>query len=179
MPGLEVLGEALVVGDAAAVSVRYSLPGEPAEDVAGFVVIVGDRVTDGVLAGGAARFLATGEPTADVTVAEELMAAQVAAWNAEDVEGVLATMSDDAALWGDLADPDAIGSGAAVREAVIGAFPLRMEMTGAPVTSGPFAAVPLQFTSETVEGWRNVIAIIWVRHGRLALTAVAQGELVG
>lgn len=177
--GLEVLGESLVVGDAAAIAVRHPPQGDTARHGEGFVVVVGDRIADGLLVAHSASFIATGDSSTDAAVARELMEAQVATWNADDLDGVLATMSDDVVLWGDVADPDAMDSGPAVREMVAGAFALREETTGPPVTSGPFAAVPLRFTDETSGARRDVIAILWIRDGRIALMAVAQGELQG
>lgn len=179
MREMEVLGEPLVVGDAGAIAVRYSPEGEPAGHGEGFVVVVSDRSADGLLVAGSASFLGLDEPPAGAAVAQELMEAQTAAWNADDVDGVLATMSDDAVLWGDVAYPETMDSGPALREMVTGALALRAETTGPPLTSGPFAAVPLRFTNVASGARRDVIAILWIRDGRIVLMAIAQGELHG
>jgi inosine-uridine nucleoside N-ribohydrolase len=177
--GMEVLGEPLAVGDAAVVAVRYSLPGESTGDAEGLLVIVGDRAEDGLLAAGSASFFGIDEPTADVVVAQRLMEAYVAAWNADDVDGVLATMSDDVVLWGNVLYPETMDSLPALREMLAGAFWLRLEMDGSPMTSGPFAAVPLRFVDDTSGESLGVIAVLWIRDEGIALMAIAEGELQG
>ncbi len=177
--GIDVAGEPLVVGDAAAAGVRYSPPGEPVGDAEGFLVIVGNRAQDGVLVEGSARLFGIGEPPADAAAARGLMEAYVAAWNADDIVGVVATMADDGVLWGNVLYPEEIGSGPALREMLAEAFWLHLEMTGPPITSGPFAALPLRFVDDTSGARRDVIAILWIRDGRIALMAIAQGELQG
>jgi hypothetical protein len=179
MGEMEVLGEPLVVGDAGAIAVRYSPEGEPTGQVEGFIVIVGDRAADGLLVAGSASFFGLDAPPADAGVAHDLMEAQVAAWNADDVDGVLATMSGDVVVWGDVVYPDTMDFGPALRELLAGAFTLREQISGPSVTSGPFVAVPLRFTAENSEGSLGVIAIIWIRDGRIALMAMAHGELQG
>jgi pyrimidine-specific ribonucleoside hydrolase len=176
---MEVLGEPLVVGDSAAVAVRYPREGESTEEVEGFVVIVGDHTVDGLLVASRADFLSMDEPPADAAVARGLMEAYVAAWNADDVDGVLATMSDDAVIWGDVAYPEAVGSGPALREMLAGALWLHLAATGPPVTSGPFAAVPIRFTDEASGARRDDIAILWIRDRSIALMAIAPGEMQG
>ncbi len=107
------------------------------------------------------------------------METYVAAWNADDVDGVLATMADDGVLWGNVLYPETMGSGPALREMLAEAFWLHLEMTGPPITSGPFAAVPLRFVDDTSGARLGVIAILWIRDGRIALMAIAEGELQG
>jgi hypothetical protein len=179
MPEMEVIGDPFVVGDAAAIAMRYSAPGEPAGTGEGFVVFVGDRTTDGLLAAGSANFVALDEPPADEALARELIETLVAAWNADDVDGVLATMSDDVVVWGDVLYPETMDSLPALREMLVGALSLDMEMTRPAVTSGPFAAVPVRFTDATSDARRDVIATLWIRDARIAMMAIAQGELSG
>jgi hypothetical protein len=179
MPPMDVLGEPLVVGDTAAIAVRYSRQGESPGDAEGFVVIAGDRAADGLLVASAANFFGMGEPPANATIVQELMEALAGAWNADDVDGMLATMTDDVVIWGDLSYPDAIDSGPMLRDVLAGAFALQAQITGPPVTSGPFAAMPMRFTDETSDASRDVITVLWIRDGRIAMMALALGQLQG
>ncbi len=74
----------------------------------GFDVMVVRQVEGGLLVGGAATFLADDRPdlVADPAEAWALIEASAAAFNADDVEGVLATMSGSAVLWEDMTDVD-------------------------------------------------------------------------
>ncbi|HSR44156.1 MAG TPA: nucleoside hydrolase [Acidimicrobiia bacterium] len=179
MHGIDAPGEPLVIGDAAATSVRYSPPDESMGDAEGFLVIVGNRAKDGLLVEGGARLFGINEPPTDALAAQQLMEAYVAAWNDDDVEGVLATMAHDGVLWGNVLYPETMDSVPALREMLAGAFWLQLETTGPLMTSGSFAAVPLRFVDETSGGSLGVIAVFWIRDGRIALMVIAEGELQG
>ena len=69
LEGMEILGEPLVAGDAAAIPVRYTVPGQT-QPATGFLVIVGGQVAGGLLVAGGASFFAEGGPTADPAVAQ-------------------------------------------------------------------------------------------------------------
>jgi hypothetical protein len=175
LEGMEILGEPLVAGDAAAIPVRYTVPGQT-QPATGFLVIVGGQVAGGLLVAGGASFFAEGGPTADPAVAQALVVAQVAAWNADDVDGVLATMTDDVAFWGTVVYPDTMDSGPALRDLLVGAFSLAFEVTGPPVVSGPFAVVPMRFADEMSGEAIDLLGALWLRDGKIALQAIAMGE---
>jgi hypothetical protein len=155
--------------------VRYTVPGQT-QPATGFLVIVGGQVAGGLLVAGGASFFAEGGPTADPAVAQALVVAQVAAWNADDVDGVLATMTDDVAFWGTVVYPDTMDSGPALRDLLVGAFSLAFEVTGPPVVSGPFAVVPMRFADEMSGEAIDLLGALWLRDGKIALQAIAMGE---
>ena len=92
LQGIEVLGEPLVSGDVVAVPVRYTYPAEALGVVTGFDVLVVKHVEGGVLVSGAATFLAAAGADAEAAVVQPLLEAEAAAWNADDIDGVLATV---------------------------------------------------------------------------------------
>jgi hypothetical protein len=53
-----------------------------------------------------------------------------------------------------------------------------MEITGEPFASGPFAVAPLRFTDEESGEFVDLLAVLWVREGKVALQAFAQGEVL-
>lgn len=175
---MEILGEPLVAGDAAAIPVRYTVPGQT-QPATGFIVIVAHRAEEGLLVAGSASLFAVGAVDADPAVAQALVAAQAAAWNADDVDGVLATMADDVAFWGTVVYPDTMDSGPALRDLLVGAFSLAFEVIGPPVVSGPFAVVPLRFADEMSGEAFDGLGVLWVRDGRIALQAIAMGQPSG
>jgi pyrimidine-specific ribonucleoside hydrolase len=179
LEGMEILGDPLVSGDAAAVPVRFNASRVGAGPVEGFLVIVGGRAAEGMLVAGSASFFAEVGAASDPAMVRDLMGAQATAWNADDVDGVLATMTDDAAFWGTVIYPDTVDSGPALRDLLVGAFSLAVEVTGPPVVSGPFAVVPLRFADEISEEAFDGLGILWVRDGEIALQAIAMGERSG
>jgi hypothetical protein len=179
LEGMEIVGERLTAGVAAAIPVRFADPRLGGGQVEGFLVFVGGRVTGGLLVAGGVSFFADGGGTADPDVVRALVAAQATAWNADDVDGVLATMADDVAFWGTVIYPDTMDSGPALRDLLVGAFSLAVEVTGPPEVSGPFAVVPLRFADEMSGEAFDGLGILWVRDEKIALQAIAMGEPPG
>jgi inosine-uridine nucleoside N-ribohydrolase len=157
-----VVGAAAVSGDVATIPVRSTYQSGPARDVAGFAVIIGTRVEGGLLVAGGASFLAEVGAEADPTVAQTLIETQLAAWNADDLEGVLATLTDDL--------------GAQVRETLeADAFGYQVEITGPPRLSGPFALVPNRLTEDTSGVGTDGFFVYWIQDGKIALFLPVQG----
>jgi ketosteroid isomerase-like protein len=174
--GIEVLGEFLVSGDVVTVPVAYTYP-EPDGVLTGFDVLVVRRVEEGLLIGGAGTFLADDRPdlVADPAEAQALIEASLAAFNADDIEGTLATMTGDALLWEDLTDGDSTYRGtAAVREFFTDNHFFTVEFTGDPVFSGRFVAVPSRNTVEATDAGYDGMYLFWIRDGEIALQAYAQ-----
>ncbi len=173
--GLEVLGAPLVSGDVVAVPVRYTYP-DPTGVLTGFDVMVVKHVEGGVLISGVATFVAVPGGDAEAAVVQPLLEAEAAAWNADDIDGVLATWTDDAVFWQGVGGGYTTFTGAALREVIPGLFFVSVEMTGTPLLSGPFAAVPNRLTVEASGAGADGISIYWVRDGKFALQAFGQGE---
>ena len=173
--GLEVLGAPLVSGDVVAVPVRYTYP-DPTGVITGFDVMVVKHVEGGMLISGVATFVATPGADAEAAVVQPLLEAEAAAWNADDIDGLLATWTDDAVFWQGVGGGYATFTGAALREVIPGLFWVSVEITGTPLLSGPFAAVPNRLTVEASGRGSDGISIYWVRDGKLALHAFGQGE---
>jgi len=57
------------------------------------------HVEGGLLISGVATFVATPGADADAAVVQPLLEAEAAAWNADDIDGWLATWTDDAVFW--------------------------------------------------------------------------------
>ena len=165
---IEVLGEPLVSGEAVAIPVRYHYP---EGDYLGYDVIIAEQQTGGgVLIAGGVTFLADPDLTADPT-ALSVIQADVAAHNAGDPDGVLATMNDNAAFWDNLdeADSATLYTGQALRTFVTGITWFDVEITSDPTTSGPFIAVPNHLS---VGG--DGISIYLIRDGKTAFHGYAQ-----
>ena len=111
--GSRCWGSSSCSGDVVVVPVAYTYP-EPIGVLTGFDVLVVRHVDGGLLVGGAATFFADDRPdlVADPAEAQALIEASSAAFNADDVEGVLATMTGDALLWEDMTDAETVPTGA-------------------------------------------------------------------
>ncbi|MBN2114863.1 MAG: nucleoside hydrolase [Acidimicrobiia bacterium] len=177
LEGMEVLGEPLVSGDAAAIPVRFADPRVGAGQVEGFLVIVGARATDGVLVAGSASFFAEDGTATDPATVRDLMEAQATAWNADDVDGVLATMTEYVVVWGSPFYSETMHSGSVLRDLLTGVLSMTVEAIGPPVVSGPFAVVPLRLTDEASGEGMDLLGILWVRDSMIALQAFAVGEV--
>ena len=176
MLGIEVLGESFVSGNVVVTPVRVTYP-DPDGALTGFDVIVVRHVEGGLLVGGAATFLADDRPdlVADPAEAQALIEASAAAFNADDVEGVLATMSGSAVLWPDMTDTETYLRGtSALREAITASLWFGVEYTGEPVMSGRFIAVPSRNTDDLGPFYDGVY-LFWISDGKIALQAWAQG----
>jgi hypothetical protein len=168
---IELLGAPVVSGDAVAIPVRYTYPDGI---YTGFdLLVVAHVAPSGLLVAGGASFLGAPGFEADGAVVADLSETESTAWNADDVAGVLATMTDDALFWEDVTDADSARTGAALQEFVTGSVWFDVEITGVPVLSGPFAAVPNRLVAggNSAEG----ISIYWIRDGKIALQAFGQG----
>jgi hypothetical protein len=176
---MEVLGEPLVSGDAAAIPVRYTSDQAGMGQVEGFIVIAGRREASGLVVAGSASLFAQSGATTDQAVAVGLLEEFTASWNADDAGGVLATMTEDVAVWFNMAYADSIGSAADLEMALPAAFSLSMEATGPPLLTGPFIAAPLLGTDAGTGEAMGAIAILWVDEGKIALLAFAMGESSG
>jgi len=143
----------------------------------GFDVAVVRHVEGGLLVGGAATFFADDRPdlVADPAEAQALIEASAAAFNADDVEGVLATMTGIAVLWEDATDVDTTHRGTArLREFLTANLGFTVEYIGAPLFSGPFVAVPSRHTVEATGLTYDGMYIFWISDGKIALQAYAQ-----
>jgi hypothetical protein len=167
---IEILGEPIVSGEAVAIPVRYHYADG---NYIGYDVLIAERQTGGgMLISGGVTFLADPDLTADPT-ALTVIESDVAAWNAADVAGSLATMHDDAAFWDSLdeVDPTTIYEGDALRTWLTATMWFQVEITADLTTSGPFIAVPNRLVaSDSSEG----ISIYLIRDGKTALHAYAQ-----
>lgn len=172
LEGMDILGEPLIAGDAAAIPVRYTLPGQ-AQPATGFIVIVAHRAEVGLLVGASAGLFAVGAADADPAGVGALLEAQAAAWNAGDVDGVLATMTEDAGVWDVSSGELAVGEDP--RLLLSGALSLGLEITGEPVLSDPFAVVPHRFTDTASGEAREGLVLYWRRDGKIALQVYALG----
>ena len=175
--GIEVLGEFFVSGDGdvVVVPVAWTYP-DPTGVLTGFDVLVVRHGDGGLLVGGVAFFLADDRPdlVADPTEAWALIEASRAAFNADDVEGVLATMSGSAVFWEDMTDVETIHGGTALREFLTANLMLSIEFTGEPVASGRFVAVPGRNTEDR-GFFGDGMYVFWISEGKIALQAYAQG----
>jgi len=174
--GIEVLGEFFVSGDGdvVVVPVAWTYP-DPTGVLTGFDVLVVRHGDGGLLVGGAATFFADDRPdlVADPAEAWALIEASRAAFNADDVEGVLATMSGSAVFWEDMTDVETIHGGTALREFLTANLMLSIELTGEPVASGRFVAVPGRNTDDR-GFFGDGMYVFWISDGKIALQAYAQ-----
>jgi ketosteroid isomerase-like protein len=177
LQGIEVLGESLVSGDVVVTPVRATYP-EPTGVLTGFDVLVVRRVEGGLLIGGAATFFADDWPdlVADPAEAQALIEASAAAFNADDVEGMLALMTEDGAIWADMTDIDTLYRGAALQEFLAADLGFTVGFTGEPVASGRFFAVPSRNTDTATGFTYDGMYIYWIVDGKIALQAYAQGR---
>jgi hypothetical protein len=176
LQGIEVLGPAVVSERVVAIPVAYTYP-DPTGVLTGFDVLVVRYVEGGLLVGGVASFLADDRPdlVADPADARAVIDASRAAFNAEDVEGVLATMSGAAVFWEDMTDAETTHRGtAALREFLTDSLFFSVELTGDPVMSGRFLAVPSHHSADS-GGFADGMYVFWISDGKIALQAYAQG----
>jgi len=175
--GIEVLGEFVVSGDGdvVVVPVAWTYP-DPTGVLTGFDVLVVRHGDGGLLVGGAASFLADDRPdlVADPAEAWALIEASRAAFNADDVEGVLATMSGSAVFWEDMTDVETIHGGTALWVFLTANLTVIAEPPGEPVASGRFIAVPGRNSSDA-GFFSDGMYIFWISEGKIALQAYAQG----
>ncbi|MBP1632705.1 MAG: hypothetical protein H6Q11_993, partial [Acidobacteria bacterium] len=136
------------------------------------------HVEAGLLVGGAATFFADDQPdlVADPAEAQALIEASAAAFNADDIEGMLAGYNADALFWEDMTDVTTTYRGtAAIREFFTDNHFFTVEQTGDSVISGRFIAVPNRNTVEATGAFFDGMLIFWVSDGKMALQAYAQG----
>jgi hypothetical protein len=180
LQGIEVLGESLVSGDVVVTPIRVTYP-EPTGVLTGFDVAVVSHVEGGLLVGGAATFFVDDRPdlVADPAEAQALIEASAAAFNADDIEGMLAGYNADALFWEDMTDVATTYVGiAAIGEFLTANHNLTnftSESTGDPVISGRFFAVPTRNTVEATGAGYDGMMIFWLRDGKIGLQAYAQG----
>ena len=168
--GIEVLGDPIVSGNTVTVPLRYNYPDEV--DTGFDVLLLEPAGAGGLLVAGAVTIYADpAEPVADAAEVKDLAEANVAAWNADDAEGVLATYNTNAMLWDDLTTHDTY-TGAALEQFIADNLWFDVELTGEPVISGPFAAVPnrLVTPTDTSEG----VSIFRISDGKFALHGFQQ-----
>ena len=163
-------GEPLVVGDLVVVPDAFTYA---TEVDTGFDMFVVTHVPGGLLVGQAATFYGKPglaiDPNAIATIE-----AETAAWNMADTEAVLATMTSDAAFWEGLAGSTrTIHSGAGLKTFIEESSWFDVTITGPPVISGVFVAVPnrLSAGSDTSEG----ISLYDIRNGKIALQVHLNG----
>jgi hypothetical protein len=166
---IEVIGDVIEFGDVLAIPVRYTHPNEVDT---GYDVLIVERSPQGLLiAGGATLYAAPGlEP--DPTTAE-VVGAEVAAWNAGDVAGVMALMDEVATMWDDLGNPESKHRGAALELFIDSSLWFQVELDGEFSYSGPFAAVPTRLITATDSS--EGITLYLIRDGRIILQGFAQG----
>jgi hypothetical protein len=176
LQGIEALGESLVSGDVVVTPIRATFP-DPTGVLTGFDVLVVSHVEGGLLVGGAATFWADDRPdlVADPAEAQALIEASSAAFNAGDVEGLLALMTGDAAVWEDMTDVEAIYRGAALGDFLTTDLGFTVGFTGDPVASGRFFAVPSRHTDTATGSTYDGLYVFWIVDGKIALQAYAQG----
>jgi hypothetical protein len=168
----------LVSGEVVAVPVAYNYPASGLGTLTGFDVMVVTHVEGGLLVGGAATFAADERPdlVADPAEAQALIEASEAAFNADDIEGMLANYSAGALFWEDMTDVDTTYRGTAdIRDFFTANHFFTGEATGDPVISGRFIAVPNRNTVEATGNGYDGMLIFWIRDGKIALQAYAQG----
>ena len=178
LQGIEVLGESVVSGDVVAVPVAYTYPADVLGVLTGFDVLVVRHVEGGLLVGAVATFFADNQPdlAADPVEAQALVEAAAAAFNADDVEGVLALMTEEGAIWEDMTDIDTIHQGAAdLRDVLVADLGFTVGFPGDLVASGRFFAVPGRHTDAATGFTYDGMYIFWIRDGKIALQAYAQG----
>jgi hypothetical protein len=178
LQGIEVLGEPLVSGDVVAVPVAYTYPADVLGVLTGFDVLVVRHADGGLLVGGAATFFADDQPDsgADPAEAQALIEATGAAFNADDIEGMLAGYDADALFWEDMTDVATTHVGtAAIGEFFTANHFFTSESTGDLVMSGRFFAVPNRNTVEATGAFFDGMMIFWIRDGKIGLQAYAQG----
>ena len=179
LQGVEVLGEPVVSGDVVAVPVAYTFPADVAGVVTGFDLMVIRHVEGGLLVEGAATLYGDNRPdlVPDPADAWALIEASASAFNAGDVEGVLALMGENAALWEDVTDVDAIYRGTDLSEFLSAkVWGFTVGFTGEPVVSGRFLAVPSRHTNTANGVAYDGLYVFWISDGKIALQAYAQGE---
>lgn len=163
-------GEPLVVGDLVVVPVTYTYA---TEVDTGFDMFLVAHVTGGLLVGEGATFY--GKPGLAIDPnAVATIEAEAAAWNMADTDAVLATMTSDAAFWEGLAGSTrTIHSGAGLKTFIEESGWFDVTITGTPVISGVFVAVPnrLSAGSDTSEG----ISLYDIRNGKIALQVYLNG----
>ena len=164
---IEVIGDVIEFGDVLAIPVRYTHPNEV--DI-GYDVLIIERSPDGLLiAGGATVYAAPGlEP--DPTTAD-VVAAEIAAWNAGDAAAVMALMDAVATMWDDLGDPESKHRGAALELFVNSSLWFQVEVDGELSYSGPFAVAPTRLTTATDSS--EGITLYLVREGQIILQGYA------
>lgn len=169
---VDVVGEPLVSGDVMAVPVRYTYADGP---LVGFDLLVLDSSMN-VLQG--TTLLAEPEVTVDPETAQHLRDARLEAWNGQDLDGVLAMLTDDVEIW-DLSGTAAsrYTTRAEASDFIAGSLWITVEATGDGLVSGPFTATPTRVASraniiDTSQG----ITIDEIREGRSALFLFAQGS---
>lgn len=130
----------------------------------GFDVFFVERVPGGLLFGETATFYGKPGLTIDPD-AVAIIDAQRAAWNAGDVDAVLATMSSDAAFWEGLADPNRNAySGEALRAFIETTSTIKTTFSGTPLISGTFVAA-----ATTLSNGSRGISLYEIRDGKIAL----------
>ena len=178
LQGIEVLGESVVSGDVVAVPVAYTYPADVLGVLTGFDVLVVRHVEGGLLVGAVATFFADNQPdlAADPVEAQALVEAAAAAFNADDIEGMLAGYEADALFWEDMTDVDTTLAGTvAMGDFFTVNHFFTSEATGDLVASGRFFAVPTRNTVEATGAGYDGMMIFWIRDGKIALQAYAQG----
>ena len=171
---IEVLGEPIVSGYVVAVPVAYTYP-EAAGVLTGFDLAVLAPTGSGWLLGGGVGFLADPGLEADLAEAEASIEASAAAFNADDVDGVLATYAEYGVLWEDVTDAGSTYTGAALRQFLSNNRYFTVEFTAEPAASGPFVVVPSHHTAEATANGFDGMYVFWIRDGEIALQAYAQG----
>jgi len=171
---IAALGEPIVSGYVVAVPVAYTYP-EAVGVLTGFDLLVLTPTGSGWLLGGGATFLADPGLEADLAEAEAPIEASAAAFNADDVDGMLATYAEYGVLWEDVTDAGSTYTGAALRRFLSYNLYFTVEFTAEPAASGPFVVVPSHHTVEATANGSDGMYVFWIRDGEIALQAYAQG----
>jgi hypothetical protein len=163
-----VLGEFTTAGEVVAVPMRVEYPSE-GEAVTGFDVWMVERYEGGLLCVGGTTFMAL-EPfvALDPAEVEDILAAQSAAWEAGDVDGVLVGYAPTATYLDGLE----VHTNDWLRDYFGG---VSLEYTGEPAFSGPFVAVPTRVTEQQTGTSTDGISVYWIRAGKIAHHAFSPG----
>lgn len=167
----------MVVGNAVAVPVRYQYPDGY---YYGFDLLSLVPVSGGYLIGNGATAFGPaegqqswfGEPDPSVVAPVD---AEVAAWNADNVDALMTAYTDDAAFWSGVAGPErTVYTGEDLRQFVTDSLWFEVAVTGPQVGYGTFIASPNSLTSESdmTEG----ISVHDIRDGRIALHVYLSGD---